>query len=754
MSLPTRARRARATALLLAAGLLSPLAAAADLAPLPEPEADWAKFLAQGDASTSYELYKLIDVVEGEDVDVDLEPCKQNAEALDTALRKMPVGLSLWYSAYRCADLRGEADAAEHYLAGFTRLARHALAQANDDVAAPPIRVFAYPDIRILMQATGMQWRYSLIDADRPRYLEIVEAIEDKDAGRERLLRFDYLDTLVQLERADPQARYPSYRKQLADGLVQGLARGGTRGGKDLVAVRKAVDADTDAERLALLREAATAGGVQATWQWIHHCYTHPSPTCADGLVDALLPAAESRHAYALVLLGLAHAEGIGVARDEKYAMGLLDAADAQLGDGKGTVMYARYQLGLHDDKMPDGLRQRLQRAADAGHPLAARLIALQRYTDIPGYVATDADLAPLIALASKGQSQVAGTIGSMLFSADRFSDAAPWVIRGAAAGDPESQRRYAWLLEEGYGVERDPAAAVRWLEAAAAGGNTQAMQQLALRAGGLGDWAAAEQWLLGGMRYNDLDSALQLATYYGEGHPGLSKKPAEGVALLERLDAAMDRVEIRQVLADMYAKGKGVPADTAKARALLAKDAEAGDRRSQLLLAYGLSRGELGAKEPVEAERWFKRAATDGNLDALDAYAMWLFNQSDTTQARARGLAMWRGVPADAKDANRVWNNLAWALCTGRDASLRAPAEGLAVLARTGELATLPLSIRDTAAACLAAAGRYDEAAAQQRLVVEHVQSENAADPSLPQMRARLALYAAGKAYVEDSPP
>ena len=65
-------------------------------------------------------------------------------------------------------------------------------------------------------------------------------------------------------------------------------------------------------------------------------------------------------------------------------------------------------------------------------------------------------------------------------------------------AGHADSQWRYAWLLDEGYGQARDPVAAERWRREAANGGNVDAMRKLAIQAGGRGDWKAAEQWLLG----------------------------------------------------------------------------------------------------------------------------------------------------------------------------------------------------------------------------------------------------------------
>jgi TPR repeat protein len=749
MSRRARAWRRLAPAWLLALAFAGN-ASAADRAPIVDPDVAWTRFLAEGNSERAFKLYTLIDDVEGTDIEVDAGPCTDKAAELDAALREMPAGIALWYTAYRCAQARGDSDAADHYLAGFSRLAKHALAQANDDIEAPPIRVFAYPDIRTLVQASGMEYRYGLLDPDRPRYLEIVQALTDAKAGRERRLRFDFVDTLVRLARNQPEARYPMYRKLLVDALVASMAEGGLHEAVDLRAVRQAAEVHDVPARLALLRPVAEAGGLQAAWEWLYLCVKQPTPGCGDGLVEALLPAAEQRHATAMVLLGLAYAEGVGVDANSTSAMALLDAADKQLGDGMGVVLFARYHFGLHPSSLPAELRTRLERAAGAGHPLATRLLAFQRYTT-PGYRLTDADLAPLIALADHGHTQVAATIGRMLMAARRFTEAAPWIAKGAAAGSPEAQEMYSVLLHEGYGVARDAAAATRWAQEAAAGGNVDAMRKLGLRAAGNGDWTAAEKWLLSAMMREDLDAALALARLYSEGHPGLSEKPGHAVVMLESLDESMDKPEIRRALSQLYGQGKGVRADPAKARALLEGDAERGDRLSQLMLASALGSGKVGPLDAAAAERWFTRASESGDPDAIDAHAFWLFYRVDTAESRARALALWRGIaPAPGVDADSAWNNLAWALCTTRDAALRAPAEGMTVAGRLGEIAVLPLGQRDTVAACLAANGRFDEAAALQRGLIERLASASASDPSLPQMRARLALYDADQPYIE----
>jgi TPR repeat protein len=725
--------------------------AKAALAPLPDPAKDWPVFLARG-GMTAYDDYALVDAVEGEDIEVDAGPCQAHAAELDAALRRVPVGVALWYAAYRCAQLGDNAATTDHYLAGFTTLAKYALAQDSSDAMAPPIRVIGYPDIRALVQASGMEPRYAVLEPDSFRHLEFVQALGDADGKHERVLRFDFLDTLVALSRDEPDAAYPAFRHALARELVGKMAAAGLPEAIDLQATLDSVDKPDTAARVAVLRPRAEDGGLKSAWEWILLCAREKkSPHCADGLVEALLPQAEQRHGLALVLLAIAYAEGLGVPADEGKAMTLVDGAETQLGGGDAAVLYLRHRITLHPETLPDALRTRVERAAAGGNAAAARLLAMHRY-QTPGFTASDADFAPLLALDRAGNPYVAWIIARMHLVAGRYAEAAPWVAKGAAAGDAAAQRMYAAFFAEGYGgVARDPAAARHWLELAAAGGNADAMRARARYAIADRDYAGAEQWLMSGMLRDDLDSALQLADLYTEGHPGLGGDATRAVVLLTELEDSMDRPELRRALAQRYAAGKGVPVDPKKARALLLEDAERGDEMSQLTLAGALAGGRLGKADPEQAEHWFAKAAAQGTARGMDGYAFWLFNRKDTAESRTKALDLWRRI--DDADADYAANNLAWALCTTRHDDVRDPVAGLAAAGRMGEVAVLPIGYRDTVAACLAANGRFEEAAATQGQLIEVLSAQSPDDSSLPAMRERLALYLAGKPFIEAAP-
>jgi spermidine synthase len=100
--------------------------------------------------------------------------------------------------------------------------------------------------------------------------------------------------------------------------------------------------------------------------------------------------------------------------------------------------------------------------------------------------------------------------------------------------------------------------------------------------------------------------------------------------------------------------------------------------------------------------------------------------------------------------DFQTAANNLAWLLATARDPSLRDPALAVSFAERAAALSAAPdPSVLDTLAAAYAAAGRYGEAA---RVAEQALRQVEAAGPPAfaGQIRARLALYRAGRPYQE----
>jgi tetratricopeptide (TPR) repeat protein len=100
--------------------------------------------------------------------------------------------------------------------------------------------------------------------------------------------------------------------------------------------------------------------------------------------------------------------------------------------------------------------------------------------------------------------------------------------------------------------------------------------------------------------------------------------------------------------------------------------------------------------------------------------------------------------------DFRTVANNLAWLVATARDPSLRDPELAVSLAERAAAPSAAPdASVLDTLAAAYAAAGRYGDAgrAAEQALQLAESTGQEAL---AAQIRARLALYRAGRPYQE----
>lgn len=100
---------------------------------------------------------------------------------------------------------------------------------------------------------------------------------------------------------------------------------------------------------------------------------------------------------------------------------------------------------------------------------------------------------------------------------------------------------------------------------------------------------------------------------------------------------------------------------------------------------------------------------------------------------------------PGDAD----VMNNLAWLLATAHDARLRDPARAVELATRACELDPDNPRMHGTLAAALAAAGRFDQAAAEAERAAELAQRRG--DGMFAELNRRLAaLYRQGRAYVD----
>lgn len=727
------------------------LALAAAVAPVlaaePDPEAQWREFLAKADVKAVYAAYELaVEAAGGRDGAVP-EVCRKNAAGLASAVDRVPLSAVVLNAAYRCAEVLGDEVAAEQYAMRFAAISRRALSNEHRDWTSRPTRVVGSSDIYAMLRAGGLEPRYEWMDFySQPRHLVIHVAAWDPEAKRERHFAFDYLDVVMALNRGQSKAAYPKARRDYALSSVRDLSNNGAVMGADLLAALETQQIEGAREKVARLRPAAEIDGQVSALQWLNLCREEPFEGCGEGVVDALLPQVEKEFGLPTVLLALAYAQGVGVARDEAAAMQLLDKAGVIMGRSQAIVAFTRHYGSAKGQDFPAGLRTRLEALASQGDPYALTLLAgkaMQQADDAP---LSSEHLAALRRHADAGVVVAARLLASHYYLREQDTDAAPLLRQAAEAGDASSQWLLADILQEGLSVPRDDAQAQRWQLEAAAGGSTEAMLSLGRQALADKDWVAAQEWFRSGAIYGSDMAAMSLAYLYTQGHEGLDGDGARAIRILEGVDTP----ESRRALAYVYLDGEGVPKDPAKAIEVLRRDAEGGDAESALVLGLGWLEGRFGKVDEDEAMRWLKKGLDDGDGDTVDGYATHLYYEKADPASRVRAIAMWRENLPLTKNGG-VGNNLAWALCTSPDEAVRDGAEGLAVAKTLGDVDTLDSGTVDTLAACHAAVREFDEAARLQALAVANREDVEQDEEGLAGMRERLALYRDRKPFIEN---
>ncbi|MBQ3239938.1 MAG: sel1 repeat family protein, partial [Akkermansia sp.] len=151
--------------------------------------------------------------------------------------------------------------------------------------------------------------------------------------------------------------------------------------------------------------------------------------------------------------------------------------------------------------------------------------------------------------------------------------------------GYADAQFNLGVCYENGWGVPKDAAEAVKWYR------------------------AAAEQGYA--------DAQFNLAQCYRNGR-GVPKDEAEAVKWY-RAAAEQGYADAQFNLAQCYMNGRGVPKDEAEAVKWHRAAAEQGDAEAQYLLGTLYIMGIGVDQDASEAEKWFRAAAEQGNADAQD---------------------------------------------------------------------------------------------------------------------------------------
>lgn len=730
--------------------IVSPWVVAADAAPQ-DPVAQWESFLARGTAADVNAVVDAVDLVAYDGATVEAGKCRSHGAQVKEGVRRVPVSMLMQRVALLCAEATGDRAAADDAATALASLARHALAEADLGAWPRPVRIVLPGDAYALFASAGMQVRYELYTELHPSpYFPMLVAAAPPGGAAETLVRFDYVDVLQHVDREADSHGTPRLRMAYVDAFVGAAAKRGEVSAIDYQAMKAAALEESPAKKIEALRAAVARGGLGSAGAWILVCRMNPSPGCADGLVDALLPQAEGRHAYPLMLLALAYAEGVGVPVDPRAAAAMLDAANRAWKRGGASVIYAEFVGMLHPgESLRDDVRKRLEGARAAGNATAAALLVADRLdrTAKPALDAADerflAD--PINNRMGQGLMKLAGWYESR--DSTKSDD---YLRRSALADNPAALRILALRLRKEQGSKPPSAEALTWFEKAANGGDTYAMYYSAFQAYMRGQPRRAEDWVFPAALQGDAEALFFLANLWAGGYSGMSGDASKAADVYKSLmDSPQLGARARRELAGMALAGKGMVKDPAQAKAWLQQDAEAGDVDSQGYLGGLLLNGGLGDIDEAAGRKWLEHAVAAKSSDAMSAYGLWLHNHGHGPADWSRGIELLLEA-AGAGDPGAL-NNAAWMLCVSAREGVRKPAEGLLLARKLEGMPDIGPGAIDTIAACQAAVGDAAAAASLQQRVLDEMKRLPEQDRgTLERMEARLALYRAGKPYIE----
>ncbi len=738
----------------IAAALACAQAGAQD-AVKPDVAARWDAFLAKG---TLADVDAAVDALDGVGyalTSVDADKCKTGGDELALAQKQVPVSIAVQRAALLCADAIGDEVAAERATREIAALATHAFHQADRGAWPRPVRIVLLSDAYALLATAGLEFKYEFYpQLHAAPYYPIYIAAENPETGVERHAQFDFIDALQTLDREDPSYGTPRLRMAYVDSVVDSAAKRGEVAAIDIQAVAEAITKGTPAEKIAAVKQATLEGGLNAASTWLAACVGNPSEGCGNGLVDALLPQVEAKHAYATMLLATAYLEGVGVPRDQKAAEAMLESAD-RLWERRGaSVAFAQLQLLMHPQQpLAPYLRARLDAAKKAGNA-AAQAVALG-FDIVRGkdnYSLTAADEALLANPDNNGLGQGLLLLAGWYESQDKAKSDA-YLQQAADANSAGALRLLAVKLREAQGTRPLTAETRSLLERAANGGDNTAMRYLAYYSYAEGNPRRAEDWLIAAAARSDVDALFFLASLWLGGYEDMSGDAERGVAMYTSLagDAGYAyAARARRELAGLAIQGRGMAKDLKQARAWLTQDAEAGDTDSQTMLGGLLLSGQLGPADVAAGGAWLERAIDAGSVEAMSSYGLWLHDSGTTAKDHARGVALSRKA-ADEGNVSAT-NNAAWMLCVSPHAEVRNATDGLVYARKMEAIPDLDAGALDTVAACYAAAGDFKRAVELQQEVLDTVDKlpGDAGKVSRKEMAARLALFKSGKPYVQ----
>lgn len=413
-------------------------------------------------------------------------------------------------------------------------------------------------------------------------------------------------------------------------------------------------------------------------------------PALYRGSRQAVGALAEGGSGYAEYLLGTAALIGLGQRVDYQTAQGWLNRAAAQ------GESWALHNLAWMAEKgygagQPDPARARdlYRRASEAGNGVS--MWDLSRFVLSPdaSAAACAEGRAWLERSAKTGNARAASSLGKMLLygrgpCTDRDPRAAlPWLEAAAQAHQPGGayDLGLALLMSPG-----DPAAHRRGealLEKQAAFDGMAAETLAVVSAAGIGvtrDSAKANRWSaeaarLGSDGFSHLSSQISLSAT-------LSELVEQAVRRLEAAAASGDAAA-SAFLARLYHHGLAEETDPSRTVALARRGAEGGDASAMRILRFAYDNGKGVERNEAEGQRWQRRCAEAGDSFCMMFLSQDLMAGKGVGQDTRTGLAWlrraaeagnwwavgdlgnlydegWHGIPRDPNEAARWKQRLA----------------------------------------------------------------------------------------------
>ncbi len=232
-----------------------------------------------------------------------------------------------------------------------------------------------------------------------------------------------------------------------------------------------------------------------------------------------------------------------------------------------------------------------------------------------------------------------------------------------AERGDAEAQFNLGMMYSTGLGIEKDDAAAFRWIYKAAEQGHAEAEFIVGLMfdegRGTTKDEGEAVKWYRKAADHSEPRAQHQLGRAYALGH-GVAEDLQEAIRWYT-LAAEQGVVRAQLSLGVLYDSGSGVNKDPKEALRWYLKAADRGDAEAQFFAGLIYKEDFKNAKEAV---RLFRSAAAQGNADAqISLGIMWVYgtgtpkNYVEAYKWLTLGLA---GEPESAEARELARNHLA----------------------------------------------------------------------------------------------